>query len=96
MSRTGKRALGLELDFAERRGLHGGDERSSRNIPLETAELLLGDDDDAIVAVHGHVLWSLAAFATHDFAQARLGFMEDPVASTRYRLASTLCTTGGR
>ena len=67
-----------------RRRLHRCDQRFSREMPLEAAKLLGGDDDHFIATVHGHVLRPLAANLANQFAEARLGVLEHPVSGTRF------------
>src|SRR5258707_13705246 len=70
----------FDIDFAMRRCLHSGNERLPREIAFETAKLFRRDDDHFVTPVHRHVLWSFTADAPHQFAKARLGILQDPVA----------------
>ena len=53
---------------------------SPGEIALEAAELFGGDDDHFVAAVHGHMLRPFAANAPHQFAEARLGVLQQPAA----------------
>jgi hypothetical protein len=51
-----------------------------REITFEAAKLFRRDDDHFVAPVHRHVLRSFAADAPHQFAKARLGILQQPVA----------------
>ncbi len=63
-----------------RRCLHSGNERLPREIAFEAAKLFRCDDDHFVTPVHRHVLRSFTADASHQFAKARLGILQEPVA----------------
>jgi len=63
-----------------RRCLHSGNERLPREIAFEAAKLFRCDDDQFVTAVHRHVLRSFTADASHQFAKARLGILQERVA----------------
>jgi hypothetical protein len=72
--------LRFDLDVTVRRGLHGVNERLARLFTPQTPELLGRDDDHFLTSVHGDVLGSLAAGAAHEFAETRLGVLQQPMA----------------
>ena len=51
-----------------------------RAVAFEAAKLFGCDDDDLITAMHGDVLRPFAADAAHQFAETRLGVLQQPVA----------------
>lgn len=63
-----------------RRCLHSGNERLPGEIAFEAAKLFRCDDDHFVTPVHRHVLRSFTADASHQFAKARLGILQEPVA----------------
>ena len=66
-----------------RRRLHGGDQRSTRDLATETAEFFGGDDDDLVAPVDGDVLRTLVTDAADELAEARLGILQRPVSRLR-------------
>ena len=84
-SRTGIGSRsGFNLDVAIGRSLHRGDQRVAGAIALEAAELFRRDDDDFIAAVHGDMLRPLAADTPHQFAETRLGVLQQPMAGFQF------------
>jgi hypothetical protein len=55
-------------------------EMSAREIAFEPAKLLRCDDDHFVAPVHRHVLRSVTADPSHQFAKPRLGILQEPVA----------------
>ena len=62
-----------------RRCLHSDNKRLPREIAFEAAKLFRCDDDHFVTPVHRHVLRSFTD-ASHQFAKARLGILQEPVA----------------
>jgi hypothetical protein len=74
--------------------LHGFNECLARRATFETAELLGRNDDHLVASMHGDVLRSLASYLTDEFAEARLGVLQKPVARTSLRGAGLrLCAS---
>ena len=63
-----------------RRCLHGGDQRLPRGIAFEAAKLFRCDNDHFVSPVHRYVLGTFTADAAHQFAEARFGILQEPVA----------------
>ena len=74
-----------------RRCLHGGNQRLPREIAFEAAKLFRCDDDHFVAPVHRHVLRAFTADAAHQFAKARFGILQEPVAGLP---AATYLTRG--
>src|ERR1700730_17943385 len=70
----------LDIDVTTRRCLHSGNDRLPREIAFEAAKLFRCDDDHFVTPMHRHVLQSFTADASHLFAKARLGILQEPVA----------------
>src|SRR5262249_24029758 len=70
----------LDIDVTMRRCLHSGNERLPREIAFEAAKFFRCDDDHFVTPVHRHVLRSFTEYAPHQFAKARLGILQEPVA----------------
>ena len=66
-----------------RRRLHRGDQGFTGEIALETAEFLGRDHHDFIAPMNGHALRPLAADPPHQFAEARLCILQQPLAGFR-------------
>jgi hypothetical protein len=63
-----------------RRCLHGGNQRLSCGVAFEAAKLVRCDDDHFVSPVHRYVLRAFTADAAHQFAKARFGVLQEPVA----------------
>jgi len=62
-----------------RGGLDRFDQSLSRDVSLQPAEFLRGDDDDFVATVNGDVLGSFAADLAHQFAEACLRVLQEPI-----------------
>ena len=63
-----------------RRGLHSGDEYLPGEIAPEAAKLFRSNDHHRLTPMHGDVLRSFAADAPYEFAKARFGILQVPLA----------------
>ena len=83
-------AFWLDIDVTVWRGLHGADEGLPGDAAFQAAKFFGGDDDDCIAPVYRDVLRPLAPHLADEFAEARLGVLQKPVApgrrSTRRRV----------
>src|ERR1700730_5022302 len=70
----------LDIDVTMRRCLHSGNDRLPREIAFEAAKLFRCDDNHFVTPMHRQALRSFTADASHQFAKARLGLLQEPVA----------------